>query len=281
MTESAKMDLIIEHLHSTKMLDIVDGLRPDSTFRFNPSIEPLIDIYLEDPTKFVSMLKESILRTISEKRGDMDLVRSAYNDLTIKLITEDVIQMHDISSKHENTTITFDCQIIATDSPKTFIKYAVFLCPLCGTEYEAKCNIDRLISVPHCLTTTCRSAKTEIQPKTIQTDDVQTVLMQQFMEYSANNSPVILTGKLIGKNVRTSFVGQRKRITGLFRSKVDLKNNENDIFIDILCLDDLEENEPIMPSDEDIKKYKEYIEGKTDKYFNVSSKFLNINYIQI
>ena len=259
MTESAKMDLIIEHLHSTKMLDIVDGLRPDSTFRFNPSIEPLIDIYLEDPTKFVSMLKESILRTISEKRGDIDLVRSAYDDLTIKLITEDVIQMHDISSKHENTTITFDCQIIATDSPKTFIKYAVFLCPLCGTEYEAKCNIDRLISVPHCLTTTCRSAKTEIQPKTIQTDDVQTVLMQQFMEYSANNSPVILTGKLIGKNVRTSFVGQRKRITGLFRSKVDLKNNENDIFIDILCLDDLEENEPIMPSDEEIKKYKEYI----------------------
>ena len=70
MTESAKMDLIIEHLHSTKMLDIVDGLRPDSTFRFNPSIEPLIDIYLEDPTKFVSMLKESILRTISEKRGE-------------------------------------------------------------------------------------------------------------------------------------------------------------------------------------------------------------------
>ena len=259
MTESAKMDAILEHLHTSKMLDIVDGLRPDSTFRFNPSIEPLIDIYLEDPTKFVSMLKESILRTISEKRGDIDLVRSAYDDLTIKLITEEIIQMHDISSKHENTTITFDCQIIATDSPKTFIKYAIFLCPLCGTEYEAKCNIDRLISVPHCTTTSCRGAKTEIQPKSIETDDVQTILMQQFMEDSANNSPVLLTGKLTGKNVRTSFVGQRKRITGLFRSKVDLKNNENDVFIDILCLDDLEENEPIMPSDEEIKKYKEYV----------------------
>ena len=259
MTESAKMDLLMEHLHSTKMLDIIDGLRPDSTFRFNPSVEPLIDLYLEDPTNFVSILKEAILRTISEKKGDLSLIRSAFEDLRIKLITEEVIEMHNISSKHENTTVTFDCQIIATDSPKTFIKYAVFICPLCGSEYETKCNIDRLISVPHCTTTSCRNAKTEIEPKTIETDDVQTILMQQFMEDSANNSPVLLTGKLVGNNVRTSFVGQRKRITGLFRSKVDLKNNENDIFIDILCLDDLEENEPIMPEKEELIKYKEYI----------------------
>ena len=83
--------------------------------------------------------------------------------------------------------------------------------------------------------------------------------MQEFMESSTNSSPVLMTGKLVGCNVRTSFIGQRKRITGLFRSIVDLKTNENEVFIDILCLDDLEEQKPITPSESELKRIREYI----------------------
>ena len=254
-TQSAKIDMIMETLHSPNITAIIDGLRPNSTFRYNPSVEPVIDIYLENPKDFISLLRESIYRTISEKKGDIDLVRSAFSKLTIKLITEDVISMHDINSSHENTTITFDCQIIATDSPKTFVKQAKFICPICSSDYDVKCDIDRKIQVPYCVNMSCKKAKTDADPMSMVTEDIQTILMQQFMEQSENSSPVIMTGKLTGGNVRTSFVGQRKRITGLFRSNLDLKKNENDIFIDILCLDDLEENKPVLPSEEDIKKY--------------------------
>ena len=84
-TKSAKIDMIMETLHSPSFISIIDGLRPNSTFRYNPSVEPIIDIYLENPKDFVSLLRESIYRTISEKKGNIDLVRSAFSKLTIKL----------------------------------------------------------------------------------------------------------------------------------------------------------------------------------------------------
>ena len=47
-TESAKIDMIMETLHSPNLLAIIDGLRPNSTFRYNPSTDHIIDIYLEN-----------------------------------------------------------------------------------------------------------------------------------------------------------------------------------------------------------------------------------------
>ena len=256
MTQSAQLDIIYEALSSVKYTSVIDGLRPDSTFCFNPSKQPFLDIYTEDPKQFINTLRKAIYRIIALKRGSskLPIIESAFKKLKIKIDTDNVLSMHDISSKYENTTVTFNCQIIAIDSPKTFIKTATFLCPICSRDYPVQSNIDRKIQVPFCGNPQCRRAKTEVDSTTIETDDVQTILMQEFMEDSKNNSPVILTGKLIGENIRTSFVGQRKQITGLFRSVVDLKNNENEVFIDILCLEDLEEQKPIVPSESELSK---------------------------
>ena len=254
MTESAKFDLIKQGLYDNKYIDTIDGLRPNSTFSFNPSEEPFLDVYLEDAKNFIDVLKDAIFSVLAEKRGNLAMIKSAYSDLVIKLTTDKLIQMHDITSKHENTTITFDCQIIATDLPKTYVKSANFICDSCGRDVKINCNLDRKIAQPFCPNPPCKNLKMGVDTKSIITDDIQTILMQQFMEDSENSSPVILTGKMVGNNVRTSFVGQRKRITGLFRSIVDLKSNENEIFIDILCLDILEENKPTEPSKEELAK---------------------------
>ena len=254
MTESAKFDLIKQGLYDNKYIDTIDGLRPNSTFSFNPSEEPFLDVYLEDAKNFIDVLKDAIFSVLAEKRGNLAMIKSAYSDLVRKLTTDKLIQMHDITSKHENTTITFDCQIIATDLPKTYVKSANFICDSCGRDVKINCNLDRKIAQPFCPNPPCKNLKMGVDTKSIITDDIQTILMQQFMEDSENSSPVILTGKMVGNNVRTSFVGQRKRITGLFRSIVDLKSNENEIFIDILCLDNLEENKPTEPSKEELAK---------------------------
>ena len=47
MTESAKFDLIKQGLYDNKYIDTIDGLSPTSTFSFNPSEEPFLDVYLE------------------------------------------------------------------------------------------------------------------------------------------------------------------------------------------------------------------------------------------
>jgi replicative DNA helicase Mcm len=86
------------------------------------------------------------------------------------------------------------------------------------------------------------------------TDDVQTILMQEPMEKSKHSSPTIFVGKLVGNLCRTSYVGQKKEITGLFRSDVDLKKNEHDVFIDVLSVRDLNDVKPLLPTDDEEKK---------------------------
>ena len=254
-TDSYATSKIQEGLYLHKYVEIIDGLRPDSTFSVDPSLPNFIYFYLEDSAKFIDLLRDSIYHIIGEKRGlsKLPLIKSEFANLKIKLLVDDVTTLHEISAKNENCTVTFDCQIIATDFPKSYIKRALFICPLCSNEHTMDCDIDRKIAQPYCQNLSCKKAKMVIDQRSILTDDVQTILMQELMENSQNHSPVIMTGKLTGNNVRTSFVGQRKRITGLFRSEIDVKKNENDIFIDILSLTDLEESDPILPTEEEIK----------------------------
>tara|TARA_R110002051_G_scaffold323128_1_gene415772 strand:+ start:7460 stop:9412 length:1953 start_codon:yes stop_codon:yes gene_type:complete len=253
-TSSAKLGMIVEGLYKHNYVDVIDGLRPDSTFNVNPSLSSFIEIYLEDSKQFLELMREAVFRILTEKRGKSkyELIESNFSNLKIKLVVKDVINLHEISAKNENCTITFDCQIIATDFPKSYIKEALFICPICSRDQHMTSDINRKIGQPYCPNTSCKKAKMEVEQRSIITDDVQTILMQELMENSENHSPIIMAGKLIGNNVRTSFVGQRKRITGLFRSEIDIKKNENDIFIDILSLIDLEEYRPTMPSDESL-----------------------------
>ena len=110
----------------------------------------------------------------------------------------------------------------------------------------------------------------EVQKSSISTDDIQTILLQQPLEFAKKNSPIMFYGKVVGDQVGTSFVGQKKRIVGIFRSDIDQKKDEHDVFIDILSLSDVDDVEEILPSDEELVKIKEDIkEGEfIDKLVN-------------
>jgi len=253
-TESGKIDILARALIDNRYTDVIDSLRPDSTISINPSEDGFIDIFLEDSASFMDLLREAIYQVKSQKDGNLPLIRASFEDIKIKLVGELLMNMHDITTKDENSTVTFECQVLATDAPKSYIKEAVFECPLCSKEYQAKCNIDRRIVSPICTTASCKRAKTTIRTDKMKTDDVQTILMQEPMDKAKNSSPVIFVGKLVGNLVRTSYVGQKKLITGLFRSDIDIKKNEHDVFIDIMSVDDLDDTKPIMPDTDEMRK---------------------------
>ena len=202
----------------------------------------------------MSLLFEAICRVKAQKDTNLELIKASFANIKIDLVGELLVNMHDINSKNENCTVTFECQILATDSPKSYIKEAQFECAICNREYEAKCDLDRKITAPLCTNTQCKHAKTVIRTDKMITDDVQTILMQEPMEKSKHSSPTIFVGKLVGTLCRTSYVGQKKEITGLFRSDVDLKKNEHDVFIDVLSVRDLNDVKPLLPTDEEEKK---------------------------
>ena len=253
-TESAKIDILKQALIDNRYTDVIDSMRPDSTISINPSQDGFIDIFIDSSNDFMSLLFEAICRVKAQKDTNLELIRASFAGIKIDLVGELLVNMHDINSKNENCTVTFECQILATDSPKSYIKEAQFECVICNREYEAKCDLDRKITAPLCTNTQCKHAKTVIRTDKMVTDDVQTILMQEPMEKSKHSSPTIFVGKLVGNLCRTSYVGQKKEITGLFRSDIDLKKNEHDVFIDVLSVRDLNDVKPLLPTPEEENK---------------------------
>ena len=265
-TQSRNIDIIMEALHKGNYTGVIDSMRPESTISINPSVEGMVDVFIERSGDFMFLLREAIFRVKAQKDGNIDIIRAAFFNIKINLIGELLLDMHDIDTKHENTTVTFECQVLATDAVQSYIKSATFECFICNREYEANCDLNRKITAPLCENISCKHAKTNIKTDRMVTDNVQTILMQQPMEKSKNSSPVVFIGKLIGNLVRTSYTGQKKLITGLFRSNIDLKKTEYETFIDIMSVGDLDDVTPQLPSD--TEKNKLIADSKTDGYMD-------------
>ena len=264
-TPSFYTNELYEILSAPKHTDVIDALRPNSTYVVDISDEKIMDIYVETGKNFMTYLFDAVIHVIVDKKGK--IAQKDYRNLRIELAGSTIINMNDITSReHESKTITFDCTIIAAEPPKTYVKSGIAMCVLCGNEEECVANQDREIVVPRCTTPSCKLAKMKLDSSRIVTDDIQTLLMQEPMDKAKNHSPVILMGKIIGTNVGTVFIGQPKRITGIFRSIIDYKTNENEILIDVASIEDLEETELIKPDEETVSKLKLKAEKEPDEY---------------
>lgn len=269
MTESALVDTITEHFFTGNWTDIIDALRPSDTLSINVSKEPWLDLYLENQETFKDAVKRAALIVKGQKLVGID-TEVVFKSLQIKLISDDDIDMATINSKKEGQTVVFTAVVIGTDAPKTYIKNATVICPSCYASEEVVAGFDRVLPSMLCMNASCKRAKMEIQKSSISTDDIQTILLQQPLEFAKKNSPIMFYGKVVGDQVGTSFVGQKKRVVGIFRSDIDQKKDEHDVFIDIVSLSDVDDVEEILPSDEELVKIKEDIkEGEfIDKLVN-------------
>ena len=256
MTESALKDRIAEEFSSIYWTDIIDALRPTDVFTINVSKDPWIDLYLENLETFRNTVKDAALLVKSQKLSGVD-VFSVFKNLEVRLVSDDDISMAEINSKKEGQTVVFTAVIIGTDAPKTYIKSARLICPSCFSAEEVTCGFDRVLPSVTCSNIQCKKSRMEISKSSITTDDIQTLLLQQPLEFAKKNSPIMFYGKVTGEQVGTSFVGQKKRLVGIFRSDIDQKKDEHDVFIDIISLTDVDDVEEILPSDDEVKKIKD------------------------
>ena len=65
-----------------------------------------------------------------------------------------------------------------------------------------------------------------------------------------------MEASVTGDLIRDIFIGQKKRVTGIYRSIFDLKENINDLVIDIISAEDLERTEEVKLPEETIKEIK-------------------------
>ena len=256
MTESKMYDNLVETFQAVKWTDIIDNLTPTSTITIDPKLPEFSETFLEfGCEKFMGMVKRAVFTIMKQKYLDID-VPSTFDGLKVK-IQEEKILMHNITAKHENTVICFDTTIIATDAPKTYIKECKLVCPRCGFGFSVVCDHNRNIPIETCSNSGCREAKMLPDIDTLVTEYIQTVFLQEPLEESRKNSPVLFIGKIKGDNVGTAFVGQKKRITGLFKTVFDPKKTEHNVIIDVVYIEDLDDVKLVKPTPEEISKLKE------------------------
>ena len=142
-----------------KYVKIIDSLTTSSVFTVNFMEDNIYEYLSElDPTEFKDIIREALYRSLETKfSGSID-VRNTFRMLKIRLVSDNVEAMHDLNGKnHENTVVTFDCEVIATEREKTFIKKCAAFCPLCGTDYDVKADEDRKLDNTICSNFKCRA----------------------------------------------------------------------------------------------------------------------------
>ena len=256
-TDSRIIDELVEIFGRVKHTRVIDALRPNMEITFDFSSDEFVDLYTEDKGNFFDHVREAIMRQLEVKHKDFD-VRVTYSGLKIKPMGQPAIPMQDINPRdYENSIICFNCQISAMGQRKSYVRSGKVACDICGNTSDVKCDEELKLKLPKCGNRGCEKTPMQLVKNTIKTDYIQDIWMNEPIETSKHSAPVVFLGKVHGSYVGDVFIGQKKRITGIFKTVIDPKKVEYDILIDVVSVDDLDETEITKPTEEEVTKLKE------------------------
>ena len=258
---SAIRDIVVDKLSTTNWIRTIDALRPNDSLTVDISSPEWIDLYLSRMDQFKEIIKESVFILKNQKLGGLR-AESIFKNMKVLLISENEIEMDEIKAEKEGQTVCFESIIIGSDAPKTFIKETDVMCPVCFTTEHVRADFERKLRTLKCMNVSCKNAKMESQKTGLVTEDIQTILLQQPLEKATKNSPIIFYGKVVGDQVGTSFVGQKKKVVGIFRSNIEENKDENEVYIDIVSLTDIDDVNEILPSPEEVVKIKQEVKDE-------------------
>lgn len=263
-TNSGLQDAIKDYLYTPRYLDIIDSLTPTSVFRFNASEDGIVDIFNDNSENFAQELKNAIIRIKQQSFPGIDIAFE-FSKLTVELTVNESVLLHDLSPKYENSPVQFVCEVIGMDERKSHIIETFAVCPKCFNEVKLVADFYKKLPKGYCPNSTCKKQLMEPDMSRTKTEYIQTVLIQEPLEQAVNNSPVIFTAKIYGSHIGKVFVGQKKRVTGIFKSIVT-KDDENDIVIQLISMEDLDLCDTILPSDTELQDYKKELLSDESKF---------------
>ena len=247
-----------------RYLDIIDSLTPTSVFRFNASEDGIVDMFNDNSANFAQELKNAVIRIKQQSFPGIDIAFE-FSKLTVELTVNESVLLHDLSPKYENSPIQFVCEVIGMDERKSHIIETFAVCPKCFNEVKLVADFYKKLPKGYCPNSTCKKQLMEPDMSRTKTEYIQTVLIQEPLEQAVNNSPVIFTAKIYGSHIGKVFVGQKKRVTGIFKSIVT-KDDENDIVIQLISMEDLDLCDTLLPSDTEIQDYKKQLSSDETKF---------------
>ena len=262
-TESAIIDKFFDPsglgiFQKKKYYDIICALRPNSTLTINVMEDGIYEFFTIKKDEFKDVLKEAVFRILEAKYFDYTEVRHSFRNIKINLVSDNIIKMHDLNAReHEQSIVTFECEVIAVEKEKTYIKKCEGTCPLCFKSESIKCDYDKNVTDSVCSNFKCKKQKLTISKNNLVTDNIQYMYIQELLSDAKNSSPIMMRAVVLDQMSGSIYVGQKKRITALYRSVLkSSKTNEYDIVIEIVSAQDLEQKNENCLSEEDLKMLK-------------------------
>jgi len=172
------------------------------------------------------------------------------------IIERKIVPIRSLSAKCEGRTNTFDALVSSTGEFKTVTTQVDGLCPQCHNTISVIGNGFENPKMPYC--NDCNVKIREL-PETAVTMDMMRIVIEEFLEESENNSPVFYDGIVFGNDIKTTFAGQRKRITAVYKSVKAKDGKTNDVVLLVDEIEDIGEPDYIKLTPEEAQVIKERI----------------------
>jgi len=218
----------------------------------HPYIKPFYDKFNLD---ILGLASQALMIALDTVHGGKKIAVFHFANVKIKLKQESNIKLHSLTTEHENKPFTFNAVILAVAKRQAYPLTGMFKCLICDQEARADADSRRVLKAPMCMKPSCKRAKMELKEGTTTSQLVQDIVLQEPIEEIIENQPVDVDAKLVDIDVGHTYMGQKKKITGIFRVDYDTKGKQKDIYMDILTVKDLEDVEMIMPKQQDLHEW--------------------------
>lgn len=223
----------------------------------------IFNIYKEDREKFRSLLKEGIIQALLHYKYDdetderwNEFRKNIVHDLNPIIMLPVDMKLHDIKAeKHESYVITFNSDIVSVDEKETVSTSTKWKCDECGDEAE----------VDGVTLNECRSCsgKKLTMIKILKSESIQRVLLREPMDEAHHSTQQTFVGEIHGEYVGNVYMGDKKRVTGTFKSvplqKKFGNSQRNMPTIDIINLEPADKIRTVLPTPELLDTFKKLI----------------------
>lgn len=270
-TDSAKSDYIRQFFEKNKEdRDILFHYKgkPYGTFLFNPMKDDLMfEWFLEDYDSFLVAITRACIELITGWGGG-HLRETLIKNFQVKVTDSNEIKMHDWDAKYEGVPVSVNVQVIGAFNEETYTKEAAWICE----DYHVTETKDLGWKPFKCSNPKCDKRDLRIAPGTLKTGPIRTIMIQEPLEEAKHSSPKILPCIIRDDDVKNTFIGQRKKVIGIFRSEPQKGKSTNRIVIHAVAVHSLGDVEEVQPTDEQIERFTrmskqgDYLEKIVDSY---------------
>ena len=244
--------------------DTLKKIQDGDVYKINVSHPYIKTFYDKYGLEIITLAKQSVLNILQEVWKGKKVAEFHFQNIRIKIDEDTTTKLRYINTKHEGRPLTFNAVVLAVGRPQAYPVSGVRVCPKCGDEEHIRADSRRKLPKIRCTNRICKKVEMDLREESVLSEMIQNIVIQEPIDEIENNQPVMMDAKLLDIDVGHSYMGQKKKITGVFRVDYDTKGKQKDIHIDILTVKDLGDVELIMPSNDDLFMW---MEDSKDKQF--------------